>query len=74
MTEIVRALKISKVNSGDVDRVVETPEAYKAHLEIPPYGIRFGGRQVNIVAGRDMRADGTTKVEAYVGKRGPSKE
>ncbi len=30
---------------------------------------RFRGRQVNIVAGRATRADGTTKVVAYVGKR-----
>ena len=30
---------------------------------------RFRGRQVNIAAGRATRADGTTKVVAYVGKR-----
>ena len=30
---------------------------------------RFRGRQVNIVAGRATRADGTAKVVAYAGKR-----
>jgi hypothetical protein len=68
--------EIAEMPKADViSNAIESPEvtavsvdsAWLKHCAPPKQ--KFMGRQVNIVAGRATRADGTSQVVAYVGKR-----
>jgi hypothetical protein len=67
IAEMPKADIIANATESPEVSAVSVDSAWLKHCA--PRKQKFMGRQVNIVAGRAMRADGTSQVVAYVGKR-----